>query len=546
MSMTDDPMRVMSDLKPLLLDDLAAQGYRHRRQADLDIAASEARSARFAEPERPVASRCASALSRIRPGWRLGIAVSAAVALVAGIVVAVQSSAPVVLTAQLLADRASAAALAQPPVNPGQWVYREIVVNWGPGTPNSTENSWETANDAAFYGQWSGGAGYDHSFPDYGQVVSLPRNPAALDAYLESDAGRNATPDNKAAVAFNNFDFLLSDFVLPSALQAEVYQALALLPGIRVDSHVTTIAGQDGIAFVYPATTGYAKGEIILNPSTYAYLAQGDWGVGGDDGFQEQAVKQMVLVAGPGSTRPSTTPPSAAELLAEQAEQADAFPAGFAGGQLISPSRWVLRDLATSSGNRTVWATADDSEQASYVNGRLQVCARSAACAASTQWLMPAGPSYAVVDGSRSTGFQSTLPASLPKLLASLNSYSTGCTDVAGDCNAVNAIANVATGYGNIIGPRGALDSLFLLLADIPGVTVARVTDVTGQADVAFRFPFTDGTTEILFNASTYDLAGYVRGGSETVITKEVNVTGPGSLKELTIPGLGVRTRSSR
>jgi hypothetical protein len=546
MSNTDDPMRVMSDLKPLLLDDLAAQGYRHRRQADLDAVASEARSARFAEPERPGASRRASPLSRIRPRWRLGVAVSAAVALVAGTVVAVQSSAPVVLTAQLLADRASAAALAQPPVNPGQWVYREIVVNWGPGTPNSTENSWETANDAAFYGQWSSGDGYDHSFPDYAQLVSLPRSPAALDAYLENDAGRNATPDNKAAVAFNNFDFLLSDFVLPPALQAEVYQALALLPGIQVDTHVTTIDGQAGVAFVQQATTGYAKGEVILNPSTYAYLAQGDWGVGGDDGFQEQAVKQMVLVAGPGSTQPSTTPPSAAELLAERAEQANAFPAGFTGTQLISPDRWVLRDLATSSGDQTVWATADDSEQASYVNGKLQVCARSAACAASTQWLMPVGPSYTAVDGSRSTEFRSTLPASLPKLLASLNSYSTKCTDVAGDCNAVNAIANVATGYGNTIGPRGALDSWFLLLADIPGVTVARVTDVTGQADVAFRFPFTDGITEILFNARTYELVGYVRGGSETVITKEVNVTGPGGLKELTISRPGVRTRSSR
>jgi hypothetical protein len=45
----------------------------------------------------------------------------------------------------------------------------------------------------------------------------------------------------------------------------------------------------------------------------------------------------------------------------------------------------------------------------------------------------------------------------------------------------------------------------------------------------------TDGITEILLNASTYQFAGYVRGGIETVITKEVTVSGPGSLTPVII-----------
>jgi hypothetical protein len=100
---------------------------------------------------------------------------------------------------------------------------------------------------------------------------------------------------------------------------------------------------------------------------------------------------------------------------------------------------------------------------------------------------MPAGPAYKTVNP-----MPPERTASLPGVLAQFNSYSTGCTDVAGDCNAVNAIANVATGYG-----RGfdTLDLPFLLLADIPGVTVAHVTDVAGRADIAFRFPFTDGSS---------------------------------------------------
>jgi hypothetical protein len=467
-------------------------------------------------PERTVAPRRTSLLARIRPDWRLWVIVSVAAALVAGIVVAVQPSAPVVLTARLLADRASAAALAQPAVNPGQWVYREIVLSY-PHSSNTIVNSWETANDAGFYGEWSNGFSYDNTFPDYSQLGSLPRDPAALDAYLGNKAGKNAAPDIKAAAVFNDFDDMLSNFVLPPALQAEVYQALALLPGIQVDSHVTTIAGQVGVAFVQQPTPQTAKGEIILNPSTYAYLAQAVWMPQYNGALEEQAVKQMVLVAGPGSTQPSSTPPSAAELLAEQAEQAADY-----SPQHVYAARdaWVVRDLATSSGDQTVWATGDDSEQASYVNGKLQVCARSAACAKSVQWLMPAGPAYTTVN------IRGALP-SLPKLLAELNSYSMGCTDVTGDCNAVNAIANVSLGYANQI---NALGEWFLLPAEMPGVTVQHVTDVAGRADIAFRFPFTDGVTEILFNASTYQFTGYVRDGSETVITKEAAVSGPGSL----------------
>jgi hypothetical protein len=107
-----------------------------------------------------------------------------------------------------------------------------------------------------------------------------------------------------------------------------------------------------------------------------------------------------------------------------------------------------------------------------------------------------------------------------------------GCADVAGDCNAVNAMANIIAGYANRGGPQG---NWFLMLAGMPRVTVQQVTDVTGRADAAFRFPFSDGITEIPFNASLYQFAGYVRDGIETVITKEVAVSGPGSLTPVVI-----------
>ncbi|MGD0556058.1 MAG: hypothetical protein ABSA93_13880 [Streptosporangiaceae bacterium] len=103
---------------------------------------------------------------------------------------------------------------------------------------------------------------------------------------------------------------------------------------------------------------------------------------------------------------------------------------------------------------------------------------------------------------------------------------------MAGDCNAANVMASIIAGYDTDGGTPG---DWFLMLADIPGATVQRITDVTGQADLAFRYPFTDGITEILLNASTHQFAGFVRGGVETVITKEVTVSGPGSTTPVVI-----------
>ncbi len=491
------------------------------------------------DPERAVVSPPRQPLTRTWPSWRrLGVTAAAVTVLVAGIVTVVRPSHPVALTAKLLADRASAAALTQPQVSPGQWVYRvrEFSTNrpdapkGSPDTGTTTSAGWETADGELRYGDpsvlGSSGPGfYDVMIPRYAQLGSLPRDPAALDAYL---VRLDPAPDNKSLIPFSGINTMLSNYVLPPALEAEMYQALAVIPGVQVDSHVTAADGQTGVAFVLPATRQSDKQEIILDASTYRYLAHVWWNYGT---LVEQAVVKTVIVGAPGSTQPSLTPPTAAELLAEQAAVAGSF-GGSTPPPYILPSTWIKRTLVTSSGEETVWATADDSKQASYVDGKLRVCSRSAACATSTQWLMPAGPSYAELNPPVSTRQRPTRARPdyahlLPQMLAALNTYNTGCADVTGDCNAVNVTANILAGYVSYSGLTSP--DFFLILADVPGVTVKRVTDVAGQTDVAFHFPFTGGITEILVSARTHRFAGYVRDGAETVITREAPVAGPGS-----------------
>ena len=507
--------------------------------------------------ERPVVSPPRNRFRRLRPAWRLAIAVPLTLGLAAGITVAVLPSGQPALTVQLLADRAAAAALASPPVSAGQWVYVQSE-NTGPFPLRAgaqypvVQDGWMTAGGTLNYGAGIIG---DPIYP-YNKLGSLPRDPAKLDTYFVSQDP--VKTDNKGVVDFGHIRSMLFGMVLPPWLEAEMYHALALIPGIRVKDQVKDIAGRAGVAFVLPPTGQSEQLEIILDASDYHLLAQGSW----DDpsrpsSLHETAILKEYLVAGLGSTQPSTAPSSAAELAAERIDFFQEHLINPPEINSVAPGQWLYRDLRTGGKDQVIWATADDSAQAEYVNGTLQVCKRTDPCAASEHWLMPAGPSYSLIypQYPRPTKAEikqylqdlqnhikatspfkpvkplPTLPEYPRPLLDKLNTYSTGCADIAGDCNAVNVAANVLTGYGNY----PSLDAAwFYALADVPGVSVQHITDAAGQHDIAFTFPSQDGVTAILvnaglLNAGTIQYDGYVRNGQQTLVLHQAPVSGPGA-----------------
>jgi len=496
--------------------------------------------------ERHSASPPRHRLRKRWPAWRLVIAVPLALGLAAGVTVAVLPSSPPVLTAQLLADRAAAAALNSPATSAGQWVY-ERLEDYHPalglrGFPNpSFQDGWMTADGTLSYGAGSIG---DPIFP-YDKLDSLPRDPAAFNAYFVNQDP--AKTDNHSVVDFSQIMQMLFGMILPPWLEAEMYHALALIPDVQVKDHVKDIAGRAGVAFVLPPTKQSEQLEIILDSSDYHLLARGSWGDPSKPAtLNETAILTTVLVAGLGSTQPSTASPSAPELAAEQITRASQYfrmPPVF-----TTPGQWLYRDLHSGGKDQEIWATSDDSEQAAYVNGTLQVCKRTDPCAAAEQWLMPAGPSYSLVfppyprSGSGAIRNSKlfppgkagkvpvvkplpTLPAYPGPLLDKLNTYSTGCSQVPGDCNAVTVTANVLTGYGN---NPGSATNWYLALADVPGVSVQHITDPAGKQDIELMFPFSGGITGILLNASTLHYAGYVRDGEPTLVLNQALVSGPG------------------
>jgi len=321
--------------------------------------------------ERPVVSPARNRFRRPRLAWRLAIAVPLTLGLAAGVTAAVLPSGQPALTVQLLAARAAAAALASPPVSAGQWVYvqSEDKDPFPLRAGVHVQDGWMTADGTLNYGAGIIG---DPIYP-YNKLGSLPHDPAKLDAYFMSQDP--VKTDNQGAVDFSNIDSMLFGMVLPPWLEAEMYHALALIPGIRVKDQVKDIAGRAGVAFVLPPTKQSEQLEIILDASDYRLLAHGNWGdPSRPSSFHETAILKEYLVAELGSTQPSTAPPSAAELAAERIDFFQEHLINPPKINSVAPGQWLYRDLRTGGKDQVIWATADDSAQAEYVNGTLQVC----------------------------------------------------------------------------------------------------------------------------------------------------------------------------
>jgi len=213
------------------------------------------------------------------------------------------------ISAQLLAEVAANAVLAQPAVKPTQWVYRkvEFYMPLLPGmvnrhrSPKHVEGTWEMADGAHYYtpGSFQGGVGAE---VPYSKIGSLPANPVALDAYLAhlDYPNPNATTANKATAEFSDIADMLAAYVLPPKLTAELYHALADIPTVIAKWNMKDIAGQVGLAFILPQNEQSMNDEIFLRPSDYQLLAREHWLTGGPGLLVAQVVLTEAFVSGSG------------------------------------------------------------------------------------------------------------------------------------------------------------------------------------------------------------------------------------------------------
>jgi hypothetical protein len=260
-----------------------------------------------------------------------------------------------VMSAQLLADIAGQKVLqSEQAVKPTQWVYQKIETYSDPGPVNpkykatQIQTQWVMADGTDMQwgpvdGRMIGGliltgphaAGDKKIMADaasaYENLSSLPKNPAALEAYyarrgdnkvyFENSRGQDYHPPTKAQlaaaeaeVAYVTMQNMLSSEVLPPSLTAELYHALADIPGIIAKKNVKDIAGQTGVEFILPQSEYSENLGTILSATTYQYLGQANWSghppyrlVKGQytGSFDEEVLLDQALVPAPGKLPPA-------------------------------------------------------------------------------------------------------------------------------------------------------------------------------------------------------------------------------------------------
>jgi hypothetical protein len=239
-------------------------------------------------------------------GWRLALTVGLAAALAAAVAAAVvlavphQGGAGSTITVRELAYRAAGAAERQPQVRPGQWVYWKETRS---RARSSIFQVWTTADStkAAFLAHGKvhrfhfpgGGPQYigqpeGDSLPGTGTVTSgetgtipvkyadlgsLPRSPQALLRYLANLPLYHRSGWGPAPVRqFVIIEELLTTYVMPPRLTAELYRALGEIPGVTVDIHAVDVAGRPGIGFLHSVQPAAGTEEIIIDPHTYRLM----------------------------------------------------------------------------------------------------------------------------------------------------------------------------------------------------------------------------------------------------------------------------------
>jgi hypothetical protein len=216
-----------------------------------------------------------------------------------------------------LAYRTAAVAAAQPDVPPGQWVYWKE--KQAGGKPDGIFQVWTTADSrraayvddkrkVRYIDRCAGGSagtsrrtcrqstgfigqpapfvaphdtsigGVTGTIPvSYPGLRELPRTPRALVAHLGGLrfphwAGWGPAPVRE----FSSIEEMLTTYVMPPELTAELYRTLALIPGVTIDRHAVDVAGRPGLglSIALPRAFGGGIDEIIINPRTHQLAGQ--------------------------------------------------------------------------------------------------------------------------------------------------------------------------------------------------------------------------------------------------------------------------------
>lgn len=267
------------------MDDLTAVRELH---ADVPALTDEARSAARARLQRAILQEDRRGVLPRRLMLRVAVAGTAAAAVAGGVVVATRrggdTGAPRMTTlsaAQLLhraADRSRADDTRMPIPRNDQYVYTKTYITrtYVKSGRNKTwtDESWISVDGSKpskreEYGKIHNDpplGEHEVMWPPtvYAKLATWPTDPDALLKRLRM--GRGTKADMQAFV--NACQFFVVPRVMPPGLEAATFEAVAKIPGIRIDRQAVDALGRRGVAVSYPEIDF----AFIFDPETYAYL----------------------------------------------------------------------------------------------------------------------------------------------------------------------------------------------------------------------------------------------------------------------------------
>jgi hypothetical protein len=235
--------------------------------------------------------------------------------------------APAVASAADLARHAAAAAAARPAYRAGQWFYEQLesdmprlpAAAYGAPSRNWTVQYWRTAGPSGGFMvreawldqgrlRFTGFRAWPPGMITYRELRALPADPQALINALAVRPGPvlllgpwfNRTKfasSPETLRVFWSIASILTSFIPAPRQAAELYTALGMLPGLRVDHGATDIAGRPGVAF--ELVIGRTRLELILNPHDFGFMGLSYVSPASRD-VQGFAVLRQVPVSGPG------------------------------------------------------------------------------------------------------------------------------------------------------------------------------------------------------------------------------------------------------
>ncbi|TDD82166.1 hypothetical protein E1293_17105 [Actinomadura darangshiensis] len=197
---------------------------------------------------------------------------------------------PVADASQAL-ERAALAAEARPftPPRPDQWIYVESQSRKSRGKPNGALS--KNPHDTAVFRNWKRADGkkvadledgklrFAGTMPttppsDYATLAALPTDPSALLHWFYKEmGGLGDNEEERYDVAYGMLGTMLRDNVLPPRTEAAAFRAIKQIPGVTLVKGRVDAAGRPALA-LGRLSEGWLHEELLLDPSTYAYLGE--------------------------------------------------------------------------------------------------------------------------------------------------------------------------------------------------------------------------------------------------------------------------------